>query len=101
MNFIERRMEDRRLVILRLLQGTPGYEAGESVIHLALADFGHSVSRDTVRSDFAWLEEQGLVRTNQIASVMIARATERGIDVALGRATVPGVKRPAPRDDLE
>ncbi len=42
----------------------------------------------------AWLEEQGLLRTNQFASLM----TERGVDVALGRATVPGVKHPAPRD---
>jgi hypothetical protein len=95
MNFAERRTEDRRLVILRLLENTPGYEAGESMLHIALMDFGHEVSRDQVRSDLAWLEEQGLVRSNQIASVMIARATQRGIDVAQGRATAPGVKRPA------
>jgi molybdopterin/thiamine biosynthesis adenylyltransferase len=94
----ERRTEDRRLVVLRLLAQTPGYEAGETVMHLALQDFGHSVSHDQVRTDFAWLQEQGLVATSEIGALMFARVTERGQDVALGCATVPGVKRPVPRE---
>jgi hypothetical protein len=97
MTFAERITQDRRLVTLRLLERTPGYSANESLLGLALEDFGHRSSRDLVRTDLAWLAEQQLVTTKEVAGVMIATATRRGLDVAAGKAFVPGVRRPAPR----
>jgi hypothetical protein len=97
LTFAERIIQDRRLVILRLLERTPCYSANESLLDLALEDFGHRASRDQVRGDLAWLAEQELVTTEEIAGVMIALATRRGLDVARGKAIVPGVRRPAPR----
>jgi hypothetical protein len=97
LTFAERIIQDRRLVILRLLERTPGYSANESLLDLALEDFGHRTSRDQVRTDLGWLAEQELVTTEEIAGVMIAIATRRGLDVARGKAIVPGVRRPAPR----
>lgn len=90
--------EDRRLVILRVLQRQPDYRANSSVLQLALERLGHGVSRDQVRSDLAWLAEQQLVRTIPVeeAAVVVAVLTERGGDVAKGVAVVPGVKRPSP-----
>ena len=88
---------DRRLVILRLLSEDPGYSHNDRVLQTALARIGHAVSRDAVRSDMAWLAEQGLATVEVIENeVHVAKLTERGADVAAGRATVPGVKRPSP-----
>lgn len=87
--------EDRRLVILRLLAELPMYKANSSVLHSALASWGHDPSRDQVRGELRWLEEQGLITVEDIANgVLLATLAERGQDVAAGRAYVDGVKRP-------
>jgi hypothetical protein len=44
----------------------------------------------------AWLAEQGLLTTKATGDVVVATLLARGVDVAGGRATVPGVKRPLP-----
>ena len=95
--FAERYAEDRRLVLLKLLEEAPGYTGNEYLLHTTLAQFGHAVSRDLVRTDLAWLAEQGLVSVDLgIPSLQVVTLTERGLDAANGRAAVPGVKRPAP-----
>lgn len=89
---------DRRLCILRLLAEDPGYSHNDSVVQSALATLGHRVSREMVRADFAWLSQVGLVSVEEInATIHVAELTPRGLDVARGNATVPGVKRPGPR----
>lgn len=96
MGFAEHFAEDRRLVTLRILERAEGYRANEYLLQTALAGFGHSVSRDRVRTDLEWLREQGLVTLERAGSMTVGTLTERGADVAAGRASVPGVKRPAP-----
>jgi repressor of nif and glnA expression len=88
--------EDQRLVILRVLSDALDYRCNSSVIRALMEKFGHAISRDQVRSELAWLAEQGLVVVEDVGPVVVARLTERGGDVAAGRATVPGVNRPAP-----
>jgi polyribonucleotide nucleotidyltransferase len=91
--------EDRRLAILRLLESQQGYHLNDSVVQDALSRLGHAVSRDQVRTDFAWLDEVGLLSVEVVLDrVHIAKLTSRGVDVAKGLATVPGVKRPRPGD---
>ena len=87
--------EDRRLVILRVLVEMPTYRANSSVLHTVLGEWGHEPSRDQVKSELRWLEEQQLVTLDDVGegSVLLAKLTERGIDVAEGRARVDGVKR--------
>jgi Fe2+ or Zn2+ uptake regulation protein len=98
MSFTEHLAEDRRLALLRVLESLPGYSTNDSVLHTALNSLGHHVSRDTVRGDVAWLTEQALLTSQLVAgSVTVATLTERGCDVAAGRARHPGVKRPTPR----
>lgn len=94
MDFSERLQQDRRLVMMRLLAEMPMYCANSSVLHMALERFGHATTRDLVKTDLAWLSEQGLVKAEAMGPVLVATATERGLDVASGRATVPGVARP-------
>lgn len=88
-----------RLVILRSLAEDPGYSHNDSVLQALLGEFGLTCSRDRVRTELRWLEEQGLITINEVAaSVLVARLTPRGADVASGAARVDGVKRPSPRE---
>ena len=49
-----------------------------------------------MNADVAWLEEQGLVSREDLGGIIVVKITQRGLDVAEGRAIVPGVKRPGP-----
>lgn len=97
-SFAERWRADRRLVLLRLLSEQHGYRANSSNLHTALYALGVTASRDDVRTDLAWLAEQGLLRTESpVDGLDVATLTARGHDVVLGLAVVPGVSRPSPR----
>lgn len=87
---------DMRLVILRGLAELPSYRTNSSLLHTVLQHWGHEPSRDQVKTELRWLEEQGLVAIESISdgSVLLVTLTERGADVAAGRARVDGVKRP-------
>lgn len=97
-SFNELITEDIRLVILRLLEEDPDFSLNDSIIQGGLELLGHGVSRDKVRTEISWLKEQGLVETNGVGSVTVVTLTERGQAAALGKASVPGVKRPGPRN---
>lgn len=88
-----------RLTILRLLADDPGYDLNESILKRALAEFGYEVSTDALRTQLAWLEEQGAISPRTVAgSLLVAKLTTRGEDIAAGRARVPGIARPRPQE---
>lgn len=96
-SFAELWREDRRLVILRTLAETSGYSCNDSILQTILVTFAHKCSRDQVRSELAWLQEQGYLTYDVLETgTYIATITQSGIDVAQGNITVPGVKRPGP-----
>lgn len=88
--------EDRRGCILRIILDQNGFVVNEGALQDALQMKGHTVARDVVKGDLSWLEEQGLVSVEHERTVLLARLTQRGDDVASGRSRVPGVKRPSP-----
>ncbi|HCC5907466.1 TPA: ArsR family transcriptional regulator [Citrobacter freundii] len=88
--------QDQRLVLLRSLLDC-GDSANESILQTCLQTYGHKVSRDTVRTQLAWLREQGLVTLSDVSGCYVAEITGRGDEVASGLTTVPGVKKPRPR----
>ncbi|HJW23794.1 MAG TPA: ArsR family transcriptional regulator [Rhodocyclaceae bacterium] len=94
MSFKDYLRKDVRLVILRVLSEMPSYRANSSVLTNVLDQFGHTVSRDQVKTELRWLEEQGLVKVEEAGSVLVAALSERGQDVAEGRAVVDGIARP-------
>ncbi|BBO73452.1 hypothetical protein DSCW_08690 [Desulfosarcina widdelii] len=96
MNFKELTRNDMRLAMLRSIQDD-GYALNESVLQSVLKLYGHNVSRDQVRTQIRWLEEQGLVSVEDVSGILVAKLTGRGVDVANGSAVVDGVKRPRPR----
>ena len=74
-----------------------GDSLNESMLQDVLGLYGHCVSRDRVRTEMRWLEEQGLVCIENVSGILVAKLTGRGVDVACGSATLDGVKRPRPR----
>ena len=93
--------EDLRLTVLELLLQTDGYSLNDRMLSSALTTFGHTPSTDTLLGELAWLAEQGLVTTDKAGPFTLATITQRGADVAQGRANVPGVKRPEPGRGLQ
>lgn len=94
MSFSDYLRKDVRLVVLRILSEMPSYRANSSVIATVLHQFGHAVTRDQVKTELRWLAEQGLISIDEAGSVLVATLTERGQDVAEGRAVVDGIARP-------
>lgn len=92
MSFADVVIADRRLMILRVLAETAGYGANRALIQTFLETGGHTVSADRLDADIAWLAELALVTLKDQAVLL----TQRGGDVAMGRATVPGVRRLRP-----
>jgi len=89
--------EHWRIAILRLLADqAEGYSANESILADALPLVGVSPSRDQVKSELSWLQDQGLVSLVQGSGPAVVILSSRGLDVAGGKASVPGVKRPSP-----
>ena len=89
--------EDRRLVFLMLLAQMSDYASPHYAIRDALAQIGHAVSHDKIKTDAAWLAEQGLIIITRPTEVLeVYKLTPRGRDVATGMAVVPGVKQPEP-----
>ena len=89
--------ENRRLAILQLFQDAGGEALNEDLIGRGLELVGCACSRDELLSHLAWLEEQGLMEQRTVSSLVIARITRRGADVAAGKAKAPGVETPALR----
>lgn len=94
-DFSEVMAAHRRLSLIRALSEAPSYKANESLLHQVLDGFGLSCSRDQVRSELAWLRDQGLITLIEVSGLQIAAVTQRGQDVATARTTIPGVARPS------
>ena len=96
MSFSDLVAQNQRLVILQLLAEDSDYAHNDSVLRIALRAVGHDVSADKLKTELAWLAEQGLITTTTVQTFTVARLTTRGLDVSKGLATVPGVDRPGP-----
>ncbi|MDX1464109.1 MAG: ArsR family transcriptional regulator [Halomonas sp.] len=96
-NYQDFETEGRRLGILRILARRNQFTANEYSLGDELKGaYAHHVSRDRLHGDLAWLEEQGLVITQQPRAGWVITLTARGADVAEGNAQVPGVAKPRP-----
>ncbi|MBF0249950.1 MAG: ArsR family transcriptional regulator [Alphaproteobacteria bacterium] len=96
MSFKDLVSANRRIIILQVLSEDGDYAHNDGVLRSALAGLGHDVSADAMRTELAWLAEQGLITSETVGPYTVARLTERGLDVAHGRALAPGVERPGP-----
>ena len=88
--------EHLRLAVLQILAEDSDYAHNEMVLSSALNQLGHGVSSDQLRTELAWLAEQGLISVEDVSGIQVARLLSRGQDVARGLAQAPGVARPRP-----
>lgn len=96
MSFANALKEEMRLVMLRLLNELPSYRGNSSTLHSGLDRYGLSFSRDQVKTELYWLKDQDCISIElDEPSVVVVKLTERGQDIATGRTTVPGIKRPS------
>lgn len=95
-DFAALQQADRRLVTLKVLAESAGYRSNEHLLRTLVGSLGHAVGAERLRADLVDLQEMGLVTTDALAGVTLAELTEKGLDVASGTLTVPGVKRPLP-----
>jgi Fe2+ or Zn2+ uptake regulation protein len=96
-NFYDYTMGHARLAILRALTEASAHTANDSVLSMVMEQLGLPVTRDQLRTQLGWLEEQGLIRISRPTDTLLVVALrERGADVALGRAHVEGIQRPSP-----
>lgn len=82
----DRQNERRRCLLLSLwaCEGSTG--SVRELVRELEATHNLATSRDQVRGDLSWLQEQGFARLREDT----AQLTERGADVALRRAPWPG-----------
>lgn len=98
MSYLDKMREAWRLELLKLLASMPGYEAGQYFLYTCMA--GGELpppSSDQVATELAWLADQGLITLKDSVGLSTAAIVQRGLDVAEGRARVPGVARPRPQ----
>lgn len=85
--------EDQRFfILLSLVQ--MGYDGNASMLTTALDAYGHRVSATKMAEHLSWLNICGLVELSEIGSMTKAVLTQKGQDVAEGRETIAGVRRP-------
>lgn len=89
--------EHRRLTVLRYLDKCPDYTSNSSILRDVCNGLGIPTTASQMNGTLAWLAEQELLRLEPHESLTIVIGTERGIEVATGRAVHPGVRRPSAR----
>jgi len=97
MNTQDIQAQNRRLKMLCALNEDSDYSLNDTLIQELLSFQGFGVSLDTISTDLAWLEEQGLLTQRQLPGCKVATLRGRGVEVAKGLVTVPGINRPRPK----
>lgn len=96
MNYAEYAKLDLRLVLLRSLLQHKAYTANETVLQIEAEAFGHSRTRDAIRTELRFLEDAGAVLIQQAGSVLVATLTLRGKEHCEARTIIDGVSQPSP-----
>lgn len=96
MSYEQLEAERRRLRILKILKKDNNYTVNETLLKITLKACGFAVGRDLLRTEMAWLKEQGLIEINTFEGSQVAKLAMRGLDAAEGDVVVPGVARPEP-----
>ena len=93
MSFAKAETEHQRRVILDILAQQNDYAQNQIMLKQGLKMVGHTVSADKIVSEFHWLKEQGLVSVDEFGGFSVATLTQRGLDIAEGASSIPGIAR--------
>jgi hypothetical protein len=84
----------RRRVILEILDGTPESSGSEISLEPVLDSrriFGSD--RQAIRTDIAWLGEQGLVTVENVGGILFCTLSASGAAIARGKRTHPDIEK--------
>ena len=84
------------LAILRAVQRQSGYRLNTNVLSDYLYELALGDTASDLRANLDILEKNGLIKLNQTEHAVVVELTQRGSEVALGRAIQEGVLRPDP-----
>jgi len=90
----QKKLELRRLAILKIIVESNSYSVKESVLHQKLEEHGFKISFDRLRTDIAWLYEQQVVHI-ETGDQWLVKLTQPGLDVVHGRMWIPGIQHSA------
>lgn len=97
MSYQDKMREAWRLELLKLLNSLPSYKAGQYFLYQCMTTGDlPPPSADQVETELHWMKDQGYVELSAVADMQEAKITQRGIDIAEGRAIAPGVARVRP-----
>lgn len=97
MSYAEEVIRDARLRLLQMLAAKPTYTGNEVALQSELASkYGHALTRDRVRTELSWLEDQGLLVLQRPGGIMLATLITAGLELSGGIARNPGVAAPRP-----
>lgn len=89
--------EALRLTVLHVLAAAATedvHDLNDAILRSSVSDFGPAPDAAALAAALDWLEERRCVRTRRTGEFRIVTLTELGADVAAGRVTLPGVRRP-------
>lgn len=87
--------EQQRIIMIQAMEQDSDYSLNDQLLQKVLEMFGHSISIDRIDSHLRFLEDCDVVTIENLGhGMLVAKLTQRGCDVARGRARVDGVDRP-------
>lgn len=95
--------EYHRRAIMSLLLYDADYRLSVDMLEMVLDAAGHNLTRDQIETEAAWLDEQGYVtRERPAMGLVVVALTDRGLEIARGKARVPGIRdlRPSEIHDI-
>jgi hypothetical protein len=95
MDFAEHSAQDVRLIILKGLADENDHRLNETLVAHLLQAFGHTKSRDYIRTQLRKLNELGAVGLFEVGSVLVAQLKQPGLDHVERRAFLDGVLKPS------
>jgi hypothetical protein len=88
--------QDRRLVILRLLNEDTDKTIRDRTLQIALQQLGHNESLDVIRADMAWLKSVGAISVaTPHPDIYIASLERPGRDHIELKTPIPGILKPS------
>ncbi|MCV0428852.1 MAG: hypothetical protein K5905_25640 [Roseibium sp.] len=95
MSYAEHATADYRLTILKALTEEDDNRLNETLIERVLETFGHTKSRDYLRTQLKKLEDLGAVKLTEPGSVYVAELLRPGLDHVERRSFLEGVLKPS------
>ena len=96
-SFADRVATSLRLAVLHVLAAADAEgvaDINDAILRSAVCEFGPVPNIEHLNQALDWLAEKRLITLRVAGQFRVAALTEIGADVAAGRATVDGVRRP-------